>query len=69
MHEASELRAKIEIAGLITRYIGSFATNCGLPLPPVVPPLSSSCHDRLVRSDLGWRFTERRGSLDFRASG
>lgn len=29
------------------------------------PPLVGSYHDRLVKTDAGWRFTERRGSLDF----
>ncbi len=50
----------------ILLYIGSPATDGGLPLPPLTPPLLGSFHDRLVRSDEGWRFSERRGSLDFR---
>lgn len=50
----------------ILLYIGSFAKDGGLPLPPAVPPLIGSFHDRLIRTDRGWRFTERRGSLDFR---
>jgi uncharacterized protein (TIGR02246 family) len=29
------------------------------------PPLVGSYHDRLVKTPDGWRFTERRGSLDF----
>lgn len=29
------------------------------------PPLVGSYRDRLVRTPHGWRFTERRGSLDF----
>jgi hypothetical protein len=69
MHEASELRAKIEIAGLISRYIASLTTDGDVALPPVVPPHIDSFHDRRVRIDLGWRFTERRGSLNFRTSG
>jgi ketosteroid isomerase-like protein len=28
-------------------------------------PLVGSYHDRLIRISEGWRFTERRGSLDF----
>jgi ketosteroid isomerase-like protein len=28
-------------------------------------PLVGSYHDRLIRTADGWRFTERRGSLDF----
>jgi ketosteroid isomerase-like protein len=31
------------------------------------PPLVGSYHDRLTRTPEGWRFTERRGSLDFPA--
>jgi uncharacterized protein (TIGR02246 family) len=31
------------------------------------PPLVGNYHDRLVRTAEGWRFTERRGSLDFPA--
>ena len=38
----------------------------GLPLPPATAPLLGSFHDQLVRTDQGWRFAERRGSLDFR---
>lgn len=32
------------------------------------PPLVGTYADRLLRMDEGWRFTERRGSLDFPAS-
>ena len=32
------------------------------------PPLVGSYADRLERTEAGWRFTERRGSLDFPAS-
>jgi ketosteroid isomerase-like protein len=30
-------------------------------------PMVGSYHDRLVRTEAGWRFAERRGSLDFGA--
>jgi hypothetical protein len=53
----------------ILLYIGSLADDGGLPLPPVTPPLLGSFHDQLIKTELGWRFTERRGSLDFRAPG
>jgi hypothetical protein len=53
----------------ILLYIGSPATDGGLPLPPLTPPLLGSFHDRLVRTHEGWQFSERRGSLDFRAPG
>jgi ketosteroid isomerase-like protein len=32
------------------------------------PPLVGTYADRLVRTSAGWRFTERRGSLDFPAT-
>jgi ketosteroid isomerase-like protein len=38
----------------------------GLPVQSATPPLVGSYRDRLTRTDHGWRFTERRGSLDFR---
>jgi SnoaL-like domain len=50
----------------ILLYVGSFATDGGLPLPPIGAPLLGSFRDRLIKTDQGWRFTERRGSLDFR---
>jgi uncharacterized protein (TIGR02246 family) len=37
------------------------------PLLSTVVPLIGSYRDRLVRTELGWRFAERRGSLDFRS--
>jgi hypothetical protein len=51
----------------ILLYVGTIAKDGGLPLPPAGPPLIGSFHDRLIRTDHGWRFTQRRGSLDFRA--
>jgi hypothetical protein len=38
----------------------------GLPVQSTTPPLVGSYRDRLMRTDQGWRFAERRGSLDFR---
>jgi hypothetical protein len=38
----------------------------GLPVQSATPPLVGSYRDRLTRTDHGWRFAERRGSLDFR---
>ena len=37
----------------------------GLPVQSA-PPLVGSYRDRLTRTNHGWRFVERRGSLDFR---
>ncbi len=51
----------------ILLYVGAFATDGGLPLSPASAPLIGTYRDRLIRTDQGWRFTERRGSLDFRA--
>jgi ketosteroid isomerase-like protein len=38
----------------------------GLPVRSAAPPLVGSYRDRLTRTNDGWRFLERRGSLDFR---
>jgi ketosteroid isomerase-like protein len=38
----------------------------GLPVRSATPPLVGSYRDRLTRTNDGWRFLERRGSLDFR---
>ena len=38
----------------------------GLPVQSTTPPLVGSYRDRLTRTNDGWRFLERRGSLDFR---
>jgi 3-phenylpropionate/cinnamic acid dioxygenase small subunit len=61
--------ARASATSQILLYIGSPATDGGLPLPPLTPPLIGSFQDRLVRTGEGWRFSERRGSLDFRAPG
>jgi ketosteroid isomerase-like protein len=37
----------------------------GLPVQSA-SPLVGTCRDRVTRTDHGWRFAERRGSLDFR---
>jgi uncharacterized protein (TIGR02246 family) len=36
---------------------------------PDMAPLVGSFHDKLIRTSEGWRFTERRGSLDFPKEG
>ena len=38
----------------------------GLPIQSPAPPMVGTYADRLVLTDSGWRFAERRGSLDFR---
>src|SRR5580704_17502821 len=42
------------------------STGDGLPIQST-PPLVGSYRDRLTSTHQGWRFLERRGSLDFRA--
>ena len=51
----------------ILLFIGSVAADGGLPLLAATAPLIGSYADTLVKSAQGWRFAERRGSLDFRA--
>ena len=43
------------------------AEGGGLPVLWAGPPLVGSYSDSLVRTAHGWRFAERRGSMDFRA--
>jgi hypothetical protein len=38
----------------------------GLPVQSTTPPLVGTYRDRLMKTSHGWRFAERRGSLDFR---
>ena len=49
----------------ILLFTGTSASE-GLPVQSATPPLVGSYRDRLTRTDRGWRFVERRGSLDFR---
>jgi hypothetical protein len=39
----------------------------GPPIQSPTPPLVGTYHDRLLMTERGWRFVERRASLDFRA--
>ena len=43
------------------------AVAVGLPVQSPLPPLVGSYLDTLVRTTQGWRFLERRGTLDFSA--
>jgi 3-phenylpropionate/cinnamic acid dioxygenase small subunit len=38
-----------------------------VPVQSAQPPLIGSYHDKLLNTEQGWRFQERRGSLDFSA--
>lgn len=42
------------------------AEDGGLPVQSAAPPMVGTYADRLVKTEAGWRFVERRGSLDFR---
>ena len=53
----------------ILLFVGSVAGDGGLPIQSADPPLIGSYADTLVKTQEGWRFAERRGSLDFRAQG
>ena len=50
----------------ILLFLASDAEDGGLPIQSPKPPLVGSYADRLAYVDGAWKFTERRGSLDFR---
>jgi ketosteroid isomerase-like protein len=50
----------------ILLFTGSAAAEGGLPVQSASLPLVGTYQDKLVRTSLGWRFSERRGSLDFK---
>jgi ketosteroid isomerase-like protein len=50
----------------ILLFTGSAADDGGLPLQSAAPPLIGTYADILAKTAAGWRFAERRGSLDFR---
>ena len=52
----------------IVLYIGGATDGGGPPVLSTAEPLIGTFRDKLARTELGWRFTERRGSLDFRAT-
>lgn len=49
----------------ILLFTGSPSVQGGLPVLSPPAPLVGTYRDRLFRSEQGWRFVERRGSLDF----
>jgi len=51
----------------ILLYVGR-TEGGGLPVLAGAAPIIGTYHDRLVLTDAGWKFAERRGVLDFRAS-
>lgn len=59
--------ARARASSQILLFTGSAADDGGPPLQSGAPPLIGSYNDTLVKTAEGWRFAERRGSLDFRA--
>jgi ketosteroid isomerase-like protein len=53
----------------ILLFTGAAADDGGLPIQSAAPPLVGSYEDTLVKTEDGWRFSERRGRLDFRTRG
>jgi hypothetical protein len=53
----------------ILLFNGAAADDGGLPIQSAAPPLIGTYEDTLARTEAGWRFTERRGRLDFRPRG
>jgi|SRR5579862_2298610 len=54
-------------ASQILLYTGTAAEDGGLPILSATSPLVGTWQDIVVKTPEGWRFAERRGSLDFRA--
>jgi hypothetical protein len=54
-------------ASQILLYTGTAAEDGGLPILSAASPLVGTWQDIVVKTPEGWRFAERRGSLDFRA--
>ncbi len=52
----------------ILLFTGTPARDGGPPVPSSAAPLLGTYADVLVKSAAGWRFAERRGSLDFRTA-
>ena len=59
-----EVRARATSHMLL--FIGQPSAEGGLPTLSAAPPLIGGSDDRLVKTQAGWRFDERRGRLDFR---
>lgn len=57
---------KASAVSQILLFTAEAAEDGGLPIQSPAPPMVGTYADRLMKTDAGWRFTERRGSLDFR---
>jgi hypothetical protein len=64
-----EGEARARACSQILLFTGHAAPDGGLPVQSAAPPLIGTYEDTLVRTEAGWRFAERRGRLDFRATG
>lgn len=70
-HICSNIVVEVESAdaaraeSMILLFTGTPDPSGGLPIAG--PPLVGAYHDRFVRTEEGWRFSERRGSLAFGA--
>jgi hypothetical protein len=52
----------------ILLFTGNLSVDGGLPVLSALAPLVGTYRDQLIRTGQGWRFVERRGSLDFRVT-
>jgi SnoaL-like protein len=59
--------ARASASSQILLFSGRIAPAGGLPVQSAQPPLVGSYQDQLIHTSQGWRFFERRGSLDFSA--
>jgi hypothetical protein len=64
-----ESESRAQATSQILLFTGSAAEDGGMPLQSSASPLIGSYQDTLLRTAAGWRFLERRGSLDFRPRG
>ncbi len=65
---ALEGTARASATSQILLFTGHAAAHEGPPVQSVQPPLVGSYRDELRHTAEGWRFLERRGSLDFVAA-
>lgn len=57
---------KANATSQILLFTADNAEDGGLPIQSPAPPMVGTYADHFVRTEAGWRFVERRGSLDFR---
>jgi hypothetical protein len=63
-----ESETEASATSVILLFLGSRADDGGLPVRDASGPLVGTYRDRFRLTDEGWRFSERRGGLDFRNS-